>query len=120
MRINHAYRRDDLAGFACQCCGACCRIPGGIVRLSDAEIARIASFLGVSEEDFIAQETDVSPDRRCLVLKDAANGSGACAMLDDEGRCRIHPVKPDQCASFPYDWANDDSLSYCAGLRALE
>lgn len=120
MRINGAYSASDLEGFECACCGACCRIKGGIVRLSDDEIARIAAYLGMSEEDFIAEETDVSPDRRCLILKDAPDGSGACGMLDAQGLCRIHPVKPDQCASFPYDWANDDSSLTCEGLRRLK
>ena len=119
MRINHVYDSNTLEGFACQCCGACCRIPDGIVRLNNAEIARIAAYLDMSEEDFIAQETEVSPDRKCLILKDAPDGTGACGMLDDAGRCRIHPVKPDQCASFPYDWANDNSTTYCPALRAL-
>ena len=120
MRINHAYTTEELAGFACACCGACCRIEGGIVRLSDGEIERIAAYLGMSEEAFIAAETDVSPDRKCLILKDAPDGSGACGMLDQRGLCRIHPVKPDQCASFPYDWANDDSQLSCQGLRELQ
>lgn len=39
--------------FKCRCCGACCRIKDGIVRVSEAEIARIAAFLGKSEEDFM-------------------------------------------------------------------
>ncbi len=118
-RINRAYTNEELAGFTCACCGACCRIKGGIVRLSEGEIARIAAYLGLSEEEFINRETVVSPDRRCLVLKDAPDGSGACGMLDDAGFCRIHPVKPDQCASFPYDWVNDDSFLSCIGLKRL-
>ena len=119
MRINNAFTPEDLAGFTCVCCGACCRIKGGIVRLSDAEIARIAAYLGVSEEEFIDRETVVSPDRKCLILKDAPDGSGACGMLDNQGLCRIHAVKPDQCATFPYDWANDDSALSCEGLKIL-
>ena len=119
MKINHAYKTDELEGFSCQCCGACCRIPGGIVRIRDAEITRIAAYLGMAEEHFIENETRLSPDRTCLVLKDAPDGSGACGMLDSAGRCRIHPVKPDQCACFPYEWANDDSAAYCPALRAI-
>ena len=42
--------------FHCRRCGACCRIPDGIVRVSDAEIARIAAFLGIPEVRFIEQE----------------------------------------------------------------
>ena len=55
-------------GFNCRCCGACCRIKGGIVRVSDAEVVRIAAFLGMSESDFIARETELAPDRKSLVL----------------------------------------------------
>ena len=89
------------------------------MRLNDDEIARIAAYLGMTEEEFIEQETIVSPDRKCLILKDKPGELGACAMLDEHGLCRIHPVKPDQCASFPYNWANDDSSFSCEGLRIL-
>lgn len=105
----------DLSRFECRRCGACCRIKDGIVRLSDAEIKRIAGFLGMSEADFIENETVLSPDRRCLVLKDAPDGG--CAMLDERGLCRIHEVKPDKCRTFPYEWTNADSAGYCPGLR---
>ena len=39
--------------FKCRMCGACCRIKDGIVRVSDTEIARIAAFLGMDEDEFI-------------------------------------------------------------------
>lgn len=109
----------DLARFVCRRCGACCRIKGGIVRLSDAEIARAAAHLGLSEEVFIRDETIVSPDRTCLVLRDR-DDQGTCGMLDDNGLCRIHLVKPDQCRTFPHGWRNPDDEIYCAGLRELK
>lgn len=102
--------------FACRCCGACCRIPDGIVRVSDDEIARIAAFLGQSEKAFIATETELAPDRKGLILKSRADG--ACAYLSDDNRCRIHPVKPDKCRTFPYEWTNPDSIQVCPGLQA--
>ena len=46
-----------LDDFKCRMCGACCRIKDGIVRVSDAEIARIAAFLGMDETEFIERET---------------------------------------------------------------
>ena len=53
--------KDNVKGsdFHCRRCGACCRIKDGIVRVSDAEIARIAAYLGVDEAEFIAKETAV-------------------------------------------------------------
>ena len=104
--------------FVCQCCGACCRIPNGIVRVSEAEIARIAAFLGKDEAAFIAAETELAPDRKGLILK--SRSDGACAYLTAENHCRIHPVKPDKCRTFPYEWTNPDSFQVCPGLQALQ
>ncbi len=100
--------------FQCRRCGACCRIKDGIVRVSDVEIARIAAFLGMSEQDFIDRETDVAPDRRGLVLRSRADG--ACAWLSEDNLCRINPVKPRKCATFPFEWQNSDSGEVCPGL----
>ena len=106
----------SLSEFSCRHCGACCRIKDGIVRVSDAEIARIAAFLGMTEQDFIDRETEVAPDRRGLILKNRPDG--ACAWLTAEHLCRIHPVKPDKCRTFPYEWTNDNSSDVCPGLAA--
>ena len=109
--------RELANTFRCQGCGACCRIPNGIVRVSDGEISRIAGYLGVTEAEFIEKETNVAPDRRGLVLKSRPDDS--CVWLTEDNRCRIHPVKPDKCRSFPYEWTNRDSGEVCPGLRAI-
>ena len=103
-------------GFKCRMCGACCRIKDGIVRVSDAEVARIAAFLGMGESDFIERETEIAPDRRSLVLRSRPDGS--CAYLTDGNLCRINPVKPDKCRTFPFEWVNDDSEDVCPALRS--
>lgn len=103
--------------FQCRQCGACCKIEG-IVRLKDDDTAKIAAHLGKSEAAFIAEDTCLAPDRKGLVLKDRADG--ACAMLDENNRCKIYPVRPEKCRTFPFDWVNDNSLTYCEGLKALE
>ncbi len=101
--------------FKCRCCGACCRIKDGIVRVSDAEIARIAAFLGMAESDFIERETELAPDRKSLMLKSRLDGS--CAYLAADNFCCINPVKPDKCRTFPFEWTNPDSARICPGLR---
>ena len=58
--------------YECVRCTECCRWPGQ-VRLSDAEISRMAEFLGVSEFDFIDRYTRLRADRRGLALRDAAS-----------------------------------------------
>ena len=103
--------------FNCRRCGACCRIKNGIVRVSESEIARIAAFLGVREADFIANDTELSPDRRSLVLKSSPDG--ACVYLTPDNLCRINPVKPDKCHTFPVAWTNPDSANVCPEMAAL-
>lgn len=100
--------------FVCRRCGACCRIPDGFVRVDGGEIARIAAFLGIGEREFIESETEVAPDRKSLVLR--SREDGACVYLTGDNRCRINPVKPEQCRTFPFEWTNADSASYCPGL----
>ncbi|MGN0855459.1 MAG: YkgJ family cysteine cluster protein [Kiritimatiellia bacterium] len=107
----------DPATFHCRRCGECCRIPDGIVRVSPAEIKAIAGFLGMAEDDFIARETDLAPDRRGLMLK--SRDDGACAYLTDDNRCCINPVKPEKCRTFPFAWTNPDSCEVCPVLKAL-
>ena len=87
------------------------------MRVSDAEVRRIAAFLGVSEADFIANETELAPDRRSLMLK--SRPDGACVYLTEANLCRINPVKPRKCRTFPFEWQNDDSASVCPALADL-
>ncbi len=109
-------KRENLGKFVCRRCGACCRLPDGIVRVSDVEVGRIASFLGMDEAAFIEEETELAPDRRGLILR--SRPDGACVWLDDDNLCRINPVKPLQCRTFPHNWTNADSEAYCPGLKA--
>jgi len=105
----------DQTSFKCRCCGACCRIPDGIVRVSEAEIARIARFLGMDEAAFIEHETELAPDRKTLMLRNTPEG--ACVYLTPENLCRINPVKPDKCRTFPFEWTNPDSSLVCPELE---
>lgn len=99
--------------FHCVGCGACCRW-AGIVRVDDAQIAAIAEFLKLTEQQFIEQYTQLAPDRRGLVLVDAPDG--ACIFLSPDNRCRIHPVKPRQCNDFPKTWdAPPELMARCQG-----
>jgi len=103
--------------FVCKCCGACCRWPG-IVRVNTDEIRAIAAHLSLSEDDFRDQYTRLAPDRTSLILTEAPGG--ACIFLDAANRCRINPVKPEQCRGFPEKWnVPPEYQQLCAGFRAL-
>ncbi len=116
MRVGVGVMKLD--DFKCRMCGACCRIKDGIVRVSDAEIARIAAFLGMGETEFIERETEVAPDHKSLILKSRLDGS--CAYLTGDNLCRINPVKPEKCRTFPFEWTNPDSAEVCPELVRSE
>lgn len=86
--------------WECDRCTACCRWPGQ-VKVTEDEIRRIASHLGLLEAEFIQQYLRLSPDRTRLILEDREDR--ACVFLED-GNCRIQPVKPQQCRDFPNLW----------------
>ncbi len=86
--------------YVCQRCTACCKWPGD-VRIDDAEITAIAAFLGLGEGEFIARYTRLRGNRQGLSLIEKDNHE--CIMLDGNA-CRIHEVKPAQCAGFPNRW----------------
>lgn len=85
--------------FTCTGCGDCCRAPG-VVEFDGATLQRMAHHLDQSVAVFQARHSvqwdpgasrfwvDVPPD-------------SACPLLDGD-RCRVHPVKPVQCRTFPF------------------
>ena len=86
--------------YDCQNCGNCCRWPGE-VPVGKKEISRMARHLGLSDEIFIANHTQLRASRSGLTLKQSENG--ACTLLKNN-LCTVHPVKPSQCSSFPNRW----------------
>jgi hypothetical protein len=92
---------ETSSPFVCARCGACCRWPG-YVRLTADEPGSLAAFLGLAVEEFVDQYTRLTADRHGLSLIETA--SGACCFLAADQSCRIHPVKPRQCRTFPAQW----------------
>ena len=86
--------------YECQRCTACCRWPGQ-VRLTEAEITRLAAFKGLSESDFIQQFTRLRWDRGGLALLEKPDGG--CIFLEGDD-CAVQAVKPQQCRDFPNLW----------------
>ena len=92
--------RPEAVWYQCRRCTNCCRWPGQ-VKLTEADLSRIAEFLGMSGWDFIQRHTRLRPDRLGLSLLEHPDGS--CEFLDGMD-CRIQAVKPEQCRGFPNEW----------------
>lgn len=69
--------------------------------MTDAEIARLAKFLGLRDGEFIERFTRLRDDRRGLSLVEKPNGE--CVFLDGND-CSVQSVKPQQCRDFPNLW----------------
>ncbi len=111
------YDMEEGVFYRCQRCTNCCEWPGEVV-VSDAEIQRMAEHLGLSVYRFIAEFTELRRNRSGLTLAEKEGGH-TCVLL--EGReCRVHPVKPDQCARFPNGWNFPGWRARCEALPERE
>lgn len=99
----------------CQRCTACCRWPGQ-VRLTDAEIARLADFLELGEHEFIQRHTRLTQDRRGLALQEKPDG--ACVFLAGND-CAVQSVKPQQCRDFPNLWRHPEAEGQCQAIPRI-
>ena len=94
------YFFDDGIRFACRRCGACCTGAPGVVRVDEPEIAGIAAYLGISAAQVV--DDCLYPWENGHSIKE--NRDGSCLFFED--RCRIYPVRPRQCRTFPFWFAN--------------
>lgn len=101
--------------FECQRCGECCR-QEGFVYLKAGEAQKIADFFGLDVYDFTERYCELL-NRQKLVLKKAEKKED-CIFLEGD-RCRVQPVKPEQCRDFPIGWRTVKSLDYCAGIKRI-
>jgi hypothetical protein len=103
---NHGSPANDLTvlepgvNYVCQRCTACCKWPGD-VRIDDKDVTTISAFLDMGQEEFLSRYTRLRTNRTGLSLIEKDNHE--CIMLEGNG-CRIHQVKPSQCAGFPNKW----------------
>ncbi len=86
--------------FSCTGCGKCCSTAGDYhVYLTVPEADRIRNHLGLSPSWFRRRYLGRLEGGE-LVL--AGNRQGGCVFLTREGKCRIYPVRPLQCSSYPF------------------
>ncbi len=83
--------------FTCQPgCTKCCQVRG-FVYLTEDDLRRAASHLGISPEAFEAKYVIRYP----TLLRLRKPLTSQCHFLTDAG-CSIHPAKPTQCRLYPF------------------
>lgn len=84
--------------FECTGCGQCCTGAPGYVWIDEKEIAEMAKFLKISEEEFVRKYTRKKGER--LSLKEHPTNYD-CVFLKDK-RCQVYGARPRQCRVFPW------------------
>jgi hypothetical protein len=99
--------------FRCQRSGNCCARPEGIVRVSTADVERIASHLGMSDAAVRSRYVTATGDR----LVDGLGGR--CVFLEDgsHASCSIYPARPERCRSWPFWDEHRDPAALAAAAR---
>ncbi len=82
--------------FQCQQCGECCEGRGGIFP-TPGEIDLIAQYLEIPVAKI--NQNFLEPTPLGLAVKNKP--AGGC-IFNEQGRCRIHPVKPRICRDWPF------------------
>lgn len=86
---------DKQPVFQCRQCGDCCAGRGGIF-VRPEEVAEMAAFLDLDEQEFYVRYVESSPLGNRLAIE-----NGVCVFVEDN-RCRVHPVKPFICRQWPF------------------
>ena len=108
--------------FRCRRSGNCCAIPGGVVRVTPADVAAMAAHLGMPAAAFASRYLRAGGTQ----LQDGLGHR--CVFLEDGGEasCAVYPVRPAKCRQWPF-WSEvlaDDELRrrmlrICPGLEPL-
>lgn len=94
-----AFYQQQALRFHCTQCGQCCRGKGSYVFLTRQESDSIADFIGLSRDWFRRKYVQRLVDGELVLTQ---HDDGDCIYLDQGGRCRIYPVRPLQCRTYPF------------------
>lgn len=98
--MNKPFFEQQSLKFGCTGCARCC-IAGNdyFVFLSSDDVERIRGYLDLSvgwfRRRYLVKTVDGDP---VLAYRD----DGRCVFLQNDNRCRIYPVRPLQCKTYPF------------------
>lgn len=86
----------------CTGCSACCSGMGNSIVLDPMDLYRLTRGLGVGFQDLMNGYIELNVVDGVILPNLKLKGEEErCAFLSDEGRCRIHSIRPGICRLFP-------------------
>lgn len=102
---GNLYELNDLVKVQCNdCkgCSACCRNMGQSIVLDPLDIYRLTTGLHVTFEQMLSDTIELNViDGVILPNLKMNEKTNACAFLNEEGRCKVHAMRPGICRLFP-------------------
>jgi Fe-S-cluster containining protein len=92
--IMQELHEEEFKNTDCMQCANCCKTTSPI--FTNKDIVRIAKFLRMKLQDFIAMYLKIDKDQD-YVLK-----SSPCVFLDEDNSCNIYNVRPKACREYPH------------------
>ena len=93
---NRSYFFDAGLRFTCKQCGHCCTGEHGTIYVTDKEISTISSYLKITKKELIRSSLYPYKDSYSI----AEDEHGNCLFYANG--CRIYPVRPTQCRTYPF------------------
>lgn len=97
---NRSYFFEQGIYFKCQKCGLCCSGTPGVIRVTLEEISQISDYIKISSDELLRSYLYPYQNRYSIRERE----DGACYFY--ENGCRIYPVRPVQCKTYPF-WFNN-------------
>ncbi len=97
--MAHKVFYEEGLRFECTQCGNCCRIHGeyAYVYLLQKDLVAMAAHLELDPREFFDRYCSLEEGWIVLRMDDPA-----CPFLDEQNRCCVYPVRPKQCATWPF------------------
>jgi len=92
--------------FTCMQCGHCCSGTPGYVWVTESEIDAVAAHCGLSPAEFTRGHVRQVGARYSLLENEGGDCEFLARLAHGTTHCRIHPVRPAQCRTWPF-WSSN-------------
>ena len=108
---NRLYTKNDVVNIGCDgCrgCSECCKSVGDSIILDPYDIYNLAKAVGKGFADLMEDVIEIRLIGNLILPNMMIDEEKGCRMLDDNGRCTIHALRPGFCRLFPLGRLYDD------------